>query len=985
MIPEPKAPLPWHRGRSAKLLLAAVLLLALYTVTGFWILPRIIASQLTKRLPSLTHRQASVGTVEVNPFRLTLTISNLNLTEPGGGLFASWERFHADLEAASVWKRALTLREVEVVRPILMLERGSNGTFNFANLIPAQTAPSSPQATNSASSPLPPLDIQSIRVTEGRIALRDRAVAGEFKKTLGPVSFGLTNFSTRRPDGSPGQLRIQADTGEAISWDGQLALSPPSSAGVIQLGPITIPSHGPYLNQATPAQVAGGTADVGLSYAFHWRDSGPDLVVSNAFLKIHDLAVTLPGAAETNLVLKELSVAEVSAELKDQRLRVGQVRLADGSFAAQRGSDGSVDLAQAVRPEFVERAVQTLHAKMAGWHIELPDLLGERLELRWGDAKPNSPVQLSALVERLQILGLSNRTNQPVTVTGAARWGDVGTMKLEVEASLLPAAAMAHLEFANVRLPFLQPYVEPWVNLDIKEGTVDGRWTVQYNRQPGGPLISAEGGVDVNQFLAFDTQAGRDFLKWDAVQVKEIQAAWEPATVKIREINLQAFSSSFVLMTNGQFNVLALMRTNPAAGASPATADATPASGAGGMDLKVSLDLLTLTNASLVAADDTVPGQFTTTLQRFSGQVTDLAWPEFKKSRVELAGFVGARAPFKVEGWVLPDPKHMFLDMHVTTANAELIPFTPYVIKFAGYPLKDGRVTADVKYQVDGQQVRGENHIVVDRLTLGAKAGGKALLDLPFRLGIALLKDGDGRITLDVPVKGSLDDPEFGVGKVVWQAVKGVFVKVATAPFKLLGSLFGGSEDDGEALQTVEFVAGQTNLPAAATNKLERLVTALNKRPELLVALRGGASPDEDAPVLARLKLQSSLRHLQTNSLPTDLAPPISGDTNQLLLQLFTNTFPAQVTATANAAGDEANGTPTTNAPLSVSEMESQLLKKLAPTSAELAILRQGRMAVVHEWLLAEQRLPAERVVLTDPADTNAPTLLERTVEFSLE
>jgi len=972
--------------------MAAGALLLLYTVTGFWIAPRIVASQLRKQLPPITHREVSVERVQINPFRLTLTISNLNLTEPGGGAFASLERFHANLESASLWKWTLVFSDVEVLRPQLVVERASNGVLNLANLLPPPDAASAPK-TNT---PLPRVQIGHLHLDGGSIALRDQAIPGGFEKTLGPVEVALTNLSTLSNVIAPGALRIASSTGERIAWDGEITVQPPATSGEIFVGPFLIPTHGPYLDLATPADVLSGSLSLRARYALTAPPGGPlDVVVTNVLVAITNLQVRLPDATETNFTVKEFTLGDMSAGWLAKDLRVGRLHLADASFAAQRGSDGTVDVEQAIRPEFIQAAIQAVNERLAGWQFELADVGLERLTLLWGDLKLGSPVRLSALIESLRVRGVSNHTNQPITLEGAARWGETGTAALSAEGTLLPPSASAQMEFSKVRLPMLQPYVEEQLNLDVRSGTVDGRWTVQYNRQAGGPLIVTEGGVSVNDFLAFDTAAGRDFLKWDGLEVRAIRGSWEPATVAIQEIHLRAPSTSFVLMTNGQLNVLGLIRTNAPAPPTPkpATAEsASPARDSGPtplpFDLQVTLGRLSLTNASLLAADETVPGKFTTTLQRFSGQITDFGWPDLKKSRVELSGWVDARAPFSVEGSVFPDLAQPQLDMHVTATNADLIPFTPYSIKFAGYPLKDGRLTADVRYQVSGRQVEGENHVVVDRLTLGAKAAGKPLLDLPIRLGIALLKDSDGRITLDVPVRGSLDDPEFGVSQVVWQAVKGLFVKAATAPFRLLGSLFGGSEEDGQSLQTVEFDAGHTDLNAQATNRLQQLVTALNKRPELLVSIRGGASPDEDGPVLARLRLDQELQQLATNTAPA--ADTLSAaDTNRLLLQLFTNAFPVTATSpeTPAAVSDPAaTPPPVPPAPeLTPEAMELSLLKHWAPTPADLDALRAARAAAVHAWLTADQRLVPDRALLTDPAETNAPPLTNRVAEFSLE
>lgn len=286
-------------------MLAIVIGVLLYTVTGFWIAPRIIASQITGRLPGLTHRSVTVGRVEVNPYRLTLTVSNLFLTEPDGSTFASLGRFHADLEAASLWKRAWILREVEIVRPFLELQRREDGAFNFANLLPSP-APASTPATNT---PLPAAILQSLRITEGRIALRDHAIPGGFEKVLTSLGLDFTHLTTRGAAPARGHFQAETSTGEKFRWDGDLALDPLVSTGAIQVGPVTIPRHGPYLGLATPANILGGTVDLELGYSFSWAGPAPDVVVSNLTFSLKGLAVQMPGATATNLFLNDLSGA----------------------------------------------------------------------------------------------------------------------------------------------------------------------------------------------------------------------------------------------------------------------------------------------------------------------------------------------------------------------------------------------------------------------------------------------------------------------------------------------------------------------------------------------------------------------------------------------------------------------------------------------------------------------------------------------------
>ena len=78
------------------------------------------------------------------------------------------------------------------------------------------------------------------------------------------------------------------------------------------------------------------------------------------------------------------------------------------------------------------------------------------------------------------------------------------------------------------------------------------------------------------------------------------------------------------------------------------------------------------------------------------------------------------------------------------------------------------------------------------------------------RLAVALLQDRHGVIDLDLPVTGSINDPQFSIGALIWKVIVNVLTKAVTAPFSLLGG--GGGKD----LSTVEFRSGTAPSPTAA-------------------------------------------------------------------------------------------------------------------------------------------------------------------------
>ncbi len=128
---------------------------------------------------------------------------------------------------------------------------------------------------------------------------------------------------------------------------------------------------------------------------------------------------------------------------------------------------------------------------------------------------------------------------------------------------------------------------------------------------------------------------------------------------------------------------------------------------------------------------------------------------------------------------------------------------------------------------------------------------------LPVRLGVALLKDTDGKIVIDVPVQGNTDDPNFRIGRVVLRVIVNLLTKAAVSPFALLGSAFGGG---GDELAFQEFSPGSPDLREAEIKKLQTMVTALTNRPGLSLDLEGCYDTAADAYALKRVKLEERVR-----------------------------------------------------------------------------------------------------------------------------
>ena len=141
------------------------------------------------------------------------------------------------------------------------------------------------------------------------------------------------------------------------------------------------------------------------------------------------------------------------------------------------------------------------------------------------------------------------------------------------------------------------------------------------------------------------------------------------------------------------------------------------------------------------------------------------------RATVDLHGQVDAFSPVSVSGEVNVLSAALYTDLKMNFRNIELSIFNPYSGKFAGYNITKGKLTTELHYKVDGRKLDAQHHIVIDQLEFGDKTASKDAVSLPVKLAVALLRDRNGVIDLNLPVAGSLDDPTFRLAPIIWKVL----------------------------------------------------------------------------------------------------------------------------------------------------------------------------------------------------------------------
>ncbi len=297
----------------------------------------------------------------------------------------------------------------------------------------------------------------------------------------------------------------------------------------------------------------------------------------------------------------------------------------------------------------------------------------------------------------------------------------------------------------------------------------------------------------------------------------------------------------------------------------------------------------------MVFADLSLKPKFMTRIHALKGTVGKLSSEKKSMSEIQLDGRVDQYGMVKISGALDINDFKRSTDISLVFRNVELANMSPYSGKFAGRRIKSGKLSMDLKYQIQTMKLVGDNKIIVDNLVLGEKVDSPDSMNLPLDLAIALLADANGRIDLGLPVSGELNDPQFSIGPIIWKAFVNIITKAVTAPFRALGSLLG---EGAEKFDAVEFDPGKAELLPPEKEKLKKLADALQKKPQLKLVVQGQFSPEIDGLELKQLNVsQAVAARMGVQPKPDeDLGPLDLGDSKVkgALEKLFEERFGAK-------------------------------------------------------------------------------------------
>lgn len=964
--------------------------LLLYTLAGFFLVPYVARTQIESYVTEQLQRKVSIGQIRFNPFMLDASIESFRLSERNDEQLVAFRHLYVNAELASLWQRAVVLKEVQLVAPAVDLVIGKDGSVNLARLVPASEEPKTEEKT-----PPPRVHIGTLAVLAGRAVLTDHTRVKPFTVAIAPIRFTLNDFRTDAGYQNDYSFAGTTLSGEKLQWSGGFTVQPLGSTGQFRIEGLKAATIDSYLYESLPFKLASAQATANGVYRFELEPFALDVSLPSVVVRDLKLAERADNAS-VPVGVPELELKDIAFSYAKRDVGLKLIELKNARVDVAREKDGSISLS---------RLMNDGQQPADGENKENGDQEAGNDKKAQADGNASSPVadrsspaswtihvdtihldQASIIAEDRSVSPATKLELTPLNLT-VERWSTDPAAKLQLDADVTinkdgrllskgevqldPLNAQLAIDLTGFALPVLQPYLEQVTAMTLHSGSLGVKGDVSYAaaRQTAAQL-KFNGEVQVADLRTTDQFVDEDFVKWRNLAVTGIRFELNPDRLTIDRVVARQPFATVIIAKDRTLNVARVLSVGQVdtqepepsprrRGSSNQKAEAPIPSiasrkGESTKPFPIRVKTVQFIDGSANFADYSVEPSFASGILALNGTVTGLSSDPASRARVKLAGKVDKYAPVDITGDVNLLSAAKYTDLSMNFRNMELTTFNPYSGKFAGYNISKGKLSTELKYLVEDRKLNAAHHIVVDNLEFGEKTDSKDAAPIPMKLAVALLKDRNGVIDVNLPVSGSLDDPKFRLGPIIWKAVLGLLTKVVTAPFAALGALFGG----GDELAHVDFPAGAAVLAPAEAEKLDKLGKALVERPQLKLSVPLTVVSASDGDALAQAALARRISADADQSLPDeDVAKRKRVEEFEKAYKDLLKSPPDYPPQARIGKGFDPEA--------QLQFLRHAMLEKLQPDPAALTALAQQRARAVQDALLANQELNPERVFIT--------------------
>jgi Domain of Unknown Function (DUF748) len=927
-----------------------------------------------------------------------VAVRDLDIQEPSGAPLLKLARLALNLTAVEPLMRRFEISKIALDTPELRVHRRSNGETFLTRILAPKTDAGRIKKPDATSSSAPNFMIGEIAVTGGRMDALDEHGSKPVRMKFDEIRMSVHDISSAPDASSRFDFFAHATTNDAITLAGTFGMQPLQATGTLKVERVQLPALWPYVEPYLAADASEGQIDIAAAFTYSAADGTPNVILKELELALRSLALRQRSDKQELLRIPELAIHGGTLDLRAQTATAGELATRGGRINVRRDRDGVLNLQKLSGMSSTKAPADTAAPVDAKpWTATLKKLSVDRYAATVEDEGAGAAATANIENLALTATNLTTTKGQNGQVALKLTLNKTGTLAISGPYTNTPLSARLKIDARELGIVPAQPYFERFINAIVSSGNVTAQGDLALDVPEGSAARATfKGDVTVGNFAAVTKAGNEDLLRWKSFQLGGVDLTSVPLKVSIADVALADFYTRLVVTADGQFNLQGLMagKETPAAQASNKPDSAAPAAVAtksapantttatipAEPAPDIQIGKVTLTGGNVHFSDFFIKPNYSANLTGMTGSVSTIT--RETAGDINLRARIDSTAPVDVSGKINPLAKELFLDIKADARDIELSTLSAYAVKYVGYGIEKGKLSMKVAYKLDNRKLSAENKVILNQLTFGAKVDSPTATKLPVLFAVSLLKDRNGVIDIELPISGSIDDPQFSVGGIVVRVLLNLMVKAITSPFALIGALFGGG---GEELSYVEFTPGSGALTPAASAKLANLSKALTDRPALQIEIAARVDPQADREGLRKTSIERKVKAQK-------LKDTVKGGTAAGSVDEITVEPGEYAKYLAKAYGEERFQKPRTMIGLAkdlpVPEMEQLMLINTQVTEEDLRQLAGQRAQKVKDTLVEAGKIDAGRVFLLTPRlsaegikDKGAPTR----VDFSLK
>jgi hypothetical protein len=839
----PRKPLPW-----------VILSLVIYTAAGFWLLPWVAKDQLPVIIAANYGLTSSIGEIHTNPFTLTVEIEDLSINDPDQQALLGFDRLVLNLETASIIHLALTLKELSVDNLYLNTLRYTFDDSNLQRALDAAPAADTVAADNAA--PLPLL-IYDINIREARLNIEDRLPSVPFKTVLGPVNITINELSTLPGRSGQQQVSIVTETGAKVSWNGSLELAPLVSRGNLSVSGPLLPLIHRYLEDQVTFDLTDGDISIDMQYELvTTTDGGMQFAADDMAIALTNTELTDMASGAQLLSAPTIAASFGSIRYPDGIAHFQLAELSNIAINSWINPDGTLNFSQLLVPQTaistselesdisniqINESAESLEPETP-WEVSLDTLKINNLMVRFEDRSLQTPSLLGLDNFNFTMTGISSKQNARFPFSAEVSLMSGGNITANGQVGVLPEPMFdAALGISALNLSIAQSYLSEFAKVRINSGQLSLDANLSSDSTEA---LNLRGAINIDQLSTQDLITNTELLSWQHLLVDDISLGLTAAKLEISKLR---FAEPYVrlLVANDQSTNFADVVVDSGSEEPAATASESK-------DFEIQIGEIDIRDGTADFADNSLPLPFAVSIAELQGDISTVSTASSEPTKVGIKGRVDEYGSATISGDLYALDPLKYMDIAVVFDNINMPTLSPYTAEFVGRKIESGKLNVKLDYKFADSQMLGSNSVVLNQFTLGDKVNSKNAVNLPLGLAVALLKDKDDVIDINLEVAGDMNDPQFSVGRIVLQALSNLITKVATSPFRALGSLVG---DNDIELDSLEFAAGTAELTPPDREKLAKLAQALGERPELSLVVAPVLDTESDRLAIQQAKV----------------------------------------------------------------------------------------------------------------------------------